>query len=650
MVKVKSGLKLQTIGRKVPKALDLDHFRRFLLFLNLATGSSMEALISSATRLQHKLAAHLGVCAPSPRRCYDPTLQLPSPSSISDLLRGCGASGETARRLSDLYVESSLYLRTKTQEQFLGALDDLRDSHDYCHHGVSGCYQVCPITQGLCDTFLRTYRCKEQALIDEAVRLVQHDNRPPPLATNLQPVTDYLPILEFAFEQSPRPTAHDRALLSLVTGRSEKQISIWFQNRRARAKAATSSRREPPRTIEQLGNVLIEQQRFAVTPTHDGDCSDSEAHDSGYASASSVCSVDDLAKLLERFHLSDAPKLHGAARQRKAGHNMGARRISTSSEESTGHRKMRNSSGDARRKTSSRAGSTAPPCHTEAANKRPVTGRVAPRAASSEETWSYPAVAAVSSNKAHRPRRRAPLPSRRPSCMPRNYSSSSSCPSLTSSTASSRVSSLSSDASSATQSPRSAISPKIADTKQLYYRDANTGDFVPIVGTSMLVVSPSWERNEVAQPTSASMVPVADAIILGSPRQPLFAPDNDPRAFSSNILQTDAHSSSESPVRTAPPLDYSCPNTDSPDSTLPVAVSTTPDLLDPLDATASDLWVHDSAPLDIINYAYDQSWSTTVGQANSWAQLLGVARRVHVAIICSHAVLLMLYGVYLYRL
>lgn len=609
--------------------------------------NALHSIQTLAQTLHSKASSWLSAapCLAQSRRCYDLPLHLAGVSSIDDRLARISMSPDLTRRISSAYQAVASALAQSTLDDYLGLIRELEDSHTYCEpSGSQDHHFLCPLSEGIRETFIATYQRQMRALADEAVDRVRTrlGGSERTLVVPSCRGMDHTMIFEFAFSQSKTLTAPDRRILAQATGRSEKQVSIWFQNRRAREKHSVITKREYPTTISELEERLRIQQQAFKAQRNGSDGSGNESHDSGYASAaprrpSSVCSVDELCKLLEAFHLSDeACQIPSPKKTKKTN----LRRVSTSSEDSSVPQPAarRQATRRTRRKAAPAADPQpvlpisvvgAPrPLSTAAESEGPgsVSTLVgAPRSAATispvehfPSTRRSPSVAATSANKAQRPRNGAPYPTRRPTrkpvpCLSRSASSSSS---------SSDESPPSLDL-TRTQRGKNVCLSTGAD--QLYYRDAATGDFVPVAGSGILALDIGGAAAEPAAPAVCGRVSLNDKVLLGSPGQPVFAPDDEPRALSSNFLRAEPATSVDAMHQAPAHLDFSYLVGDLQSSSAPVVDIALPELLNSAhpSVVTKDTWQY-AMPLDVVNHSYDQSWTTPVAPANNWAQLLGL--------------------------
>nr|QPG55755.1 homeodomain [Auricularia cornea] len=608
----------------------------------IQTSERMSAMLDAWMR-QHNLQP-----SPPALSCPVPELVLASPSPLA------GTSHSTTTfALSMLLSEEVTRLRNIVEQQYQQLADELAkgDAHSDCAIG-----RQCPLLRQIGSALQAVYNQKVSAMTNDLNRLCSRTDLSVDDARRMSD-KEYLCVLEFAYGQSPRLNKQDLLSLARATGRSEKQISIWFQNRRARDKTRSVARREPPRTIEELETRLRTERSFVAASTkhqHLPDGTGDGSSDSGSVSSrspsSSEFNVDDLAKLLEDFHIDDDAQTGARTAPRRAlPVQTGSRRLSTSSEDSPIELVTKRPRPSKPRCNPSKAATaTVIPEHPYA--RRPISripqrraaarvvasgqGRAAPSACASTSAGSADGLSlspgssspaeAVSCNRTRRIRKPAPLPIRRPSEIRSRDTSPSSCPSLSSpSTSSSRASS---------QSSQSYLvlgdMPQTPSADQLYYKDTETGEFVAIAGSRMLNLHDGGASVRTGRLTLAEHGPV----VLGSPGQPQFAPDHDPRALSLNLLQHPLHLNPEPAVQATPLLDLpSVP----PDFAKKISecavtsvVSTVLPSLDSLDILAeygpADAWAPNPAPLDIVNHTYDQSWSTNPAHANDWAHILGV--------------------------
>nr|QIM58255.1 HD2-2 homeodomain protein [Auricularia auricula-judae]QKI37337.1 homeodomain protein HD2 [Auricularia auricula-judae] len=623
---------------------------------------ALEQVYQEALKLHSRVSDWLGQnpCRQPPcaRLCVDPDLKLPSPAPIDALLVARGLQADAAKSLSDLYLGAATSLESLTASEYNRTLEGLADSHRICRPSTIGENAfVCNISSSLASSIVAAHQRKLALMLEDLLKHttsdVSLDERAPHLFLH-----DYTPILEFAFAKSARPNTREKAILATVTGRTPKQISIWFQNRRAREKtrSSTSLKRAPLSSIQQLEAALQAQLDSASASCGRPACecgrSDNESSDSGYAVRCHRCSmpiadsggqsggfhfasestVEDITRMLEDFHLDD--------RSSDAIQRMSQRR----SRQCTTISELPVAREDIRKSTYSALSTSRRTCRTNSAssmdssisNTHELTHRVVARmsrrglhstvtelvdisppssAPSPQALWpshASPPTTAVSFNKARRSRKPASLPTRRPAHRRVRHASTSAspCPSLVSSAAPSRVPSESSD-SSVTTLPNALSETVTPDAEQLYYRDASTGQFIPLRSDDVSIIPPEAGR---APCVADDLLSTKALLDLGPPGQPLFAPDDNPRAFSSNLLQAASITSTTH----APVLDS--------DATEPHVDIAAPAIFDhPFDALTSlpakSPWSHNLATLDVVNFSYDQSWLSNAN-TNTWARLL----------------------------
>ncbi|KZV99008.1 hypothetical protein EXIGLDRAFT_831784 [Exidia glandulosa HHB12029] len=540
-------------------------------------------MLSATSQLLNKLSSWLDAHdSPQPtshRSCYDPRLELPSPCAIIDAIKATGVSQSVSQNLSDLYISSATRLALSTEEEYRLALHDLDESHTIlCPQPTADLgLRLCTLSSKVRDTFTRIFQRKTRAMVDHLVNLARTAAKSGKQSASSL-IVDYAAVLEFAFSQSPKPSPADKALLARVTGRSLKQVSVWFQNRRTRTKAGVTSRKPGPQTLEELGEKLRENQRleaeFRARQKIEDD-SGNESHDSGYASAdsrsTSIASVQDITNMLKGFHIGcdndvvRKTKSSVSARKGSGPENVDSRRppvrpktlkpkrvstqqscalrASSSPEVVTpqGAAPQRAVARMPRRVATHPTSDAASPPTVSPSSSRPSGARVS---AAVSTTAAANEAGAASSNKAARGRKKPALPTRRPKASKStrgvqaasSSSSGSSLPSL--SPSSSRSSSLSSDPFLDLFSSPTPFSASLPQTEPVYYTKNANGEFVPV--TAPIVVRP-----QIAVPPpvhvgypdlSLDLPSLFDHPSLGPVGPQMVAPDSDPRAFSSNIL------------------------------------------------------------------------------------------------------------------
>ncbi|KAF8508700.1 hypothetical protein JB92DRAFT_577207 [Gautieria morchelliformis] len=83
--------------------------------------------------------------------------------------------------------------------------------------------------------------------------------------------SEFLPLLEFAYEKNPRPRPEDKRQLAHISRMSFDQITDWFQNRRCRQDTPAKSKRvrpPAPKAFEEMKERLSDSAREALSEAH----------------------------------------------------------------------------------------------------------------------------------------------------------------------------------------------------------------------------------------------------------------------------------------------------------------------------------------------------------------------------------------------
>nr|AKF12275.1 homeodomain 2 mating type protein [Collybia nuda] len=155
-----------------------------------------------------------------------PTLALPLPDEIISSLLHLGCPQDSARSLSNAFVDSARRIR---------------DAYEISYRKVTAQFASDPErfstrVQNTRSLLERKYReqilTAERVAVDQAKKLQQmQSTKPKPIFNQ-----EFVPLLETYFEYNAYPSAPDRASLAKKSMMTTRQIEVWFQNHRNRAK------------------------------------------------------------------------------------------------------------------------------------------------------------------------------------------------------------------------------------------------------------------------------------------------------------------------------------------------------------------------------------------------------------------------------
>ncbi|EPQ60407.1 hypothetical protein GLOTRDRAFT_124164 [Gloeophyllum trabeum ATCC 11539] len=200
-------------------------------------GDLLRRIIDVARRLEHRTSSHPVIHNTPIRPPAPPPVCLPRPSSILGKLQDIGLPPSLAETVSNAY---------------------LRRAEEWRHQVERGITRVCSelalkAANSITDDIIirRTVQLHERsyhARLDEWVSQVLHrvKTRITPQQNQTHEVaasktrhafnSEYVPILEFMYEENPFPPHADKVFLAKKCGMTYKQIHVWFQNRRNRSK------------------------------------------------------------------------------------------------------------------------------------------------------------------------------------------------------------------------------------------------------------------------------------------------------------------------------------------------------------------------------------------------------------------------------
>nr|CAA56131.1 A mating type protein [Coprinopsis cinerea] len=157
-----------------------------------------------------------------------PPLNLPLPEELLDVVLAYDVPPAVMEGVQQTLRNALLQLQTECKNKYIKtcqALSDLPDTSASRHR-----------LQQINKTFTKLYitrhapRLREQVIAQLETKLAAPPSKKQ--AFNVH----YIPVLEKYFEYNAYPTAQDRALLARKSMMSARQIEVWFQNHRRRAR------------------------------------------------------------------------------------------------------------------------------------------------------------------------------------------------------------------------------------------------------------------------------------------------------------------------------------------------------------------------------------------------------------------------------
>ncbi|EIW87042.1 hypothetical protein CONPUDRAFT_161658 [Coniophora puteana RWD-64-598 SS2] len=161
-------------------------------------------------------------------------IKLPDPPPLRPHLVQAGAPDQLASKMDHAYFKRALELRSRLQVNLetVWKLYSRTSSSQAAEHILSYFAQ----------TYLKWLASirKEglRAYHKYAERIAAFNSRSMPgQRGKVHPFNhEYIPLLEHYFERNPFPSSADRAMLAKKSGMTHRQITVWFQNHRNRAK------------------------------------------------------------------------------------------------------------------------------------------------------------------------------------------------------------------------------------------------------------------------------------------------------------------------------------------------------------------------------------------------------------------------------
>ncbi|KAG5634565.1 hypothetical protein H0H81_001522 [Sphagnurus paluster] len=162
-------------------------------------------------------------------------LSLPIPDGLSpSLLADTGCSAHVSELLSEAFVRTAHTLHTaheKAYQELAPRLSSGRGLSDQLRDAVTA----------LENSYHDQLRAAEEHVIEQVRQSSQpSSSQPTPKRVfnqfNQSYVQEFVPLLEKYFEYNAYPSAADRAVLARKSMMSQRQIEVWFQNHRNRAK------------------------------------------------------------------------------------------------------------------------------------------------------------------------------------------------------------------------------------------------------------------------------------------------------------------------------------------------------------------------------------------------------------------------------
>ncbi|KAJ7751303.1 hypothetical protein DFH07DRAFT_533203 [Mycena maculata] len=207
------------------------HIRQSLLHI-LRTATSLKDTCSAYALSSRSL--------PSPTGSYSPSsIVLPAPPSIHQKLLDIGLDSGVATVLSQGYARRSGELHLKSQDSLARACRDLAGLPQN-----PGLMHPPELLNRVVDSYTTNYLRALKVLESRAIQLAS--NIQPPIAHHRKPVDrrdrirfnhDFIPFLQKYFEYNAFPSVVDREEMAKKSMMEPRQIEVWFQNHRRRAKA-----------------------------------------------------------------------------------------------------------------------------------------------------------------------------------------------------------------------------------------------------------------------------------------------------------------------------------------------------------------------------------------------------------------------------
>ncbi|TCD62979.1 hypothetical protein EIP91_006161 [Steccherinum ochraceum] len=174
---------------------------------------------------------------PLTRRSY-PTL--PHPESLTDHFLSQGLARTVAEGLSTIYMRSATQMKANYDDELRRAIDAVSGLES--HGKLDAEKTISAIYSAFLTRYTQTLRGWPERALEMAnkrrLESTRSERSSPPLITEKRSAfkPEGIPTLENAFIDNAYPNKQEKEILAQVTGMEYKQINIWFQNRRARAK------------------------------------------------------------------------------------------------------------------------------------------------------------------------------------------------------------------------------------------------------------------------------------------------------------------------------------------------------------------------------------------------------------------------------
>ncbi|KAF7307080.1 HD2 homeodomain mating-type protein [Mycena indigotica] len=208
----------------------------------MSSSSSLTDALRSISRTAQSIGSFVAplsrpvpITPPTQQPTDIPPISLPEPASIHTQLLAIGCSPALADDLSRMHLLKTDELRSATQRHLHTMCAKLAESPR--HHGFPPLPQLlAKVIAAFTAKYSSDLKILEQRAVMTVSRKLQARNAQQTRVEKKPFNRDFIPFLEQYFEHDPFPTAADRKFMASKSNMSARQIEVWFQNHRRRAK------------------------------------------------------------------------------------------------------------------------------------------------------------------------------------------------------------------------------------------------------------------------------------------------------------------------------------------------------------------------------------------------------------------------------